>query len=547
MKRLLLIISTALFIAPLCAQPIVYDWAKSLGGKSTYDGSIGMAKDASGNIYITGEFAGNRTFGSFSLNGTSFSQVYVAKYDPSGTCLWAVKGGASFSTAYAGKVVVFGNSVYVTGNFSNVIDFGGTAVLSAGNKDVFIASLDISNGAPNWVQAAGGTYEDNGVNITTNSGGGVYVCGTFNGSATFGSFTLNNSSFSNSDIFVAKYASNGLCIWAKSFGGTGLDIAQGIKEIPIGGEILLTGSFENTITFGTTILTSVGYSDFYLARLDNLGNVISAVSGGSENTDVGNSVTFDAAGYVYVTGFIADTATFGTITVNNSQVINVFVAKFNAASLCLWVRHGGNALDDIGNDIVADLSGSTYFTGYLSGNSTFGSTTVTGVQALDGVVGKYDTNGTLKWITRVGSTGNDKGKAILLDVAGYCIVAGDYTNTANFGSTALTSPSGTYQTYLARMGGGTLGINNQIETPFSFYPNPANDNLHIDLHKINDLTFTVELISMTGAVIIQQQPTLKDATSDYQMNLSTVPAGNYILRISTSKGDFEKSLVVLKK
>src|SRR6186713_3464712 len=97
-KILLIIISLTCLNLVVNSQPIVYSWAKSMGGKGTYDGSVGIAKDAAGNVYVTGEFSGTRDFGSYSLTSLGFSDVFICKYSSTGTCLWAVRGGASFSS-----------------------------------------------------------------------------------------------------------------------------------------------------------------------------------------------------------------------------------------------------------------------------------------------------------------------------------------------------------------------------------------------------------------------------------------------------------------
>jgi hypothetical protein len=546
MKKIILAITVILLATIVNAQPVTYDWAQSLAGKTNYDGFIGMTRDGSGNIYITGEFAGSRSFGSFTLNGSSFSQIFVAKYNSTGTCLWAVKGGANFSTAYAGKVAVSGNSVYVTGYFTNIIDFGGVAEVSAGTKDVFVVSLDANSGAANWVKRGGGTYEDKGLNIVSNGNGGAYVCGSFTDVADFGGVTLTNSSIFDGDIFVVNYDNAGNVVWAKQFGGLINDQAFGITVLT-NGEIAITGSFEGTINFGPISLNSVGFADMFLAKLNASGNPVWAVKGGSENTDIAYAVSSDPQGNLYTTGFIADTAVFGGVTINNSQNINVFVAKHNSSGVCQWVRHGGNIIDDIGYDIATDFGGSSYFTGYVSGNSNFGTTILTGVLANDAVVGKYANDGTLRWIARIGAPNIDRGKAIVLDANGFCIVAGDYSDAVMIGNTSLSAGSGVTGIYMARMGGGTVGINENLETGISVYPNPAHDFITVDLSAVTDLAFTVEVITVDGKVLKMEQPVQNENLKAFNIDLTAISSGNYFLKISTSKGDITKSFNVSKR
>src|SRR5437667_314462 len=82
-----------------------------------------------------------------------------------------------------------------------------------------------------WAKRAGGTAADQGYGIAVGSSGNSYVTGAFSGSATFGSGEANQTILTaagGTDIFVAKYNSDGTLAWAKKAGGTGADQGNGI-------------------------------------------------------------------------------------------------------------------------------------------------------------------------------------------------------------------------------------------------------------------------------------------------------------------------------
>src|SRR3972149_4329281 len=110
---------------------------------------------------------------------------------------WAKRaGGTSFDYNFSGGIAAdtSGNS-YVTGSFNGSATFGAgetneTTLVSAGESDIFVAKYD-SSGMLVWAKRAGGTSHDNGRGIAVDSSGNSYVMGIFIGSATFGAGETN--------------------------------------------------------------------------------------------------------------------------------------------------------------------------------------------------------------------------------------------------------------------------------------------------------------------------------------------------------------------
>lgn len=208
---------------------------------------------------------------------------------------WLVEGGTGSSGAENGKCVCVDASgnVYVTGSFSNTVDFdfgaGVANLVSNGSNDIFIASYS-SIGAYRWAVRAGGTGADNispAGGICTD-GTNVYVTGSYNGAATvFGAISLTPNGGSGQDAFVAKLnAATGAFTWAVSMGGTGnTDFGTAICLDPSGSPYLL-GQFNNTLS-GACGVTSGGGSELYVAKLNSAtGSCVWASSGGSTLNDV---------------------------------------------------------------------------------------------------------------------------------------------------------------------------------------------------------------------------------------------------------------------
>jgi len=275
-----------------------------------------------------------------------------------------------------------------------------------------------------WAKKAGGTSYDNGLSIAIDANENSYVTGYFSGSATFGTTTLTSSSEYYSDIFVAKLDNNSNWLWVKQAGGTNWDYGYGIA-VDANGNSYVTGYFYNSATFGTTTLTSSGYADIFVAKLDSSGNWLWAKQAGGASFDYGYGIAVDDNGNSYITGVFEEIATFGTTTLTSSGYEDIFVAKLDSNGNWLWVKQaGGTGWDDYGRGIAVDANGNSYVTGYFWDSATFGTTTLTSSGNSDIYVAKLDCNGNWLWAKQAGGTGWDDGYSIAVDANGSSYVTG---------------------------------------------------------------------------------------------------------------------------
>lgn len=346
-------------------------WAKSAGGLND-DGVNGLAVDASGNLYVTGYFSNYViAFGNISLTHTAGvpDDLFIVKFDASGNAVWAKSAGAVCS----GVSIDTSGNCYITGYFSTPdITFGSyTLINSGGSGDIFIVKYDASGNAV-WAKSEGWNTYDPGAHISTDVNGNCYVTGLFySPTITFGSTTLTNAG--GSDIFIVKYDANGTVVWAKSAGGSGDDTGSGIA-IDANGNSYITGSFlSSTITIGSTTLSNAGIynCDMFVMKYDTNGNLVWAKSAGGEYSDKASSITVDANGNSYITGWfdswslIFGSTVLGAFSVNESDL---FIVKYDANGNVLWAHSagGGANTDTGGSDIAADANTNIYITGYFT-------------------------------------------------------------------------------------------------------------------------------------------------------------------------------------
>jgi hypothetical protein len=384
-------------------------WVTSASPSSRSGGS-GIATTPGGNSYVTGQFEGTATFGAGGPNETVLEavggQLFVAKYAPDGTLLWArsaTSAGPISGTEATGIAVDSRGSSYATGIFVGTAAFGGgephETVLEAANYDVLVAKYG-RGGTLRWARSASGPDFDGGMGIATHPSGDSYVTGVFHDATTFGAGEANETVLEavggGAALFVAKYARNGTLLWATSASGTSNIESEGIATDP-GGNSYVTGSFEGTATFGTgepneAVLSGAG---IFVAKYAGDGTLLWATSAGGASFDAGKGIAADSRGGSYVTGVFSGTAAFGAgepnETVLEAADFDVFVAKYAQDGTLVWATSAAGAGIDGGRAIAVDRRGSSYVVGNLEGTATFGAgePNETVLSAAGGFVAKY--------------------------------------------------------------------------------------------------------------------------------------------------------------
>ncbi len=96
---------------------------------------------------------------------------------------------------------------------------------------------------------------------------------------------------------------------------------------------------------------------------------------GGTGGDVARSVVVDASGNVYTTGAFNGTVDFdpgaGTANLTSAGVDDVFVSKLDASGNYLWAKRMGGTGSDVARSVVVDASGNVYTTGAFNGTVDF--------------------------------------------------------------------------------------------------------------------------------------------------------------------------------
>jgi len=110
----------------------------------------------------------------------------------------------------------------------------------------------------------------------------------------------------------------------------------------------------------------------------------------------------------------------------------------------------GGSDDDESYGVALDTRSNIYITGEFSGTASFGATSLTSAGGDDVFVAKLDAYANWQWAKRVSGTSTDAGHGVAVDSSGNPYITGYFRNTASFGATSLTS-AGSDDVFVAKL------------------------------------------------------------------------------------------------
>ena len=306
-------------------------WAHSNGGNGMDYGNK-IQSDNNGYLYLTGNFSSpSITFGTTTLFAIGTSKSFTVKYDYDGNTVWAI--GTDYQSFDQSKCVTVDDvgNVYTAGiyYYSSVI-IGTDTLANQGNSDIYLAKYN-SSGSFLWAITAGGFREDEVTGVVADANGNVYLSGHFlSPFISFGTTAINNSAFTGWDLYVAKYNSNGNLIWVYSATDNIFeDVCTGVS-LNNSGNICVSGWYQDSLTLGSTTLHSAGGTDMFVAGFDTSGAALWAKSAGGQDDDFTTAIAIHSDA-IYVTGFFSSASCmFDTISINDPNTgFDMFLAKLN--------------------------------------------------------------------------------------------------------------------------------------------------------------------------------------------------------------------------
>ncbi|MBK9284071.1 MAG: hypothetical protein IPM51_07085 [Sphingobacteriaceae bacterium] len=520
-----------------------YVWAIRLGGTGSDQGKS-VQVDATGNVYVSGFFNGTGDFdpgpGVVNLVSAGGEDAFFAKYNSSGTFMFANRMGSTFTDRANSLVLDATGNIYLTGTFQGTVDFNPAApvaTLSSNGttQDIFIAKYS-NSGVYTFAFRAGFNNADNGNNISLDPSENIIVTGNFYGTVDFDPGPFNNSKIANfqSSFFVGKYTSAGAYVFAVASDDSGGGVGANAITTDASGNVYVAGtcSYIKDLDPGPGIYTvSPGV---YVQKLNSAGNLIWARSAANTNC-YPSAIAVDSNGDICVLGVFTSSGDFdpgpGVLTLTSAGSQDAYIFKWDASGNLVWAKSFGNIANEYTGDMKIDASGNICYTGWFSGTTDLdpgpGVLMFTTFGVEDYYVTKLNSAGVLIFAYRFGTSMGDEGHGLCLDATGNIYTTGTFRGTMDFdpgpGVYNLTpagqndifihklSPTGTF--LMARRMGGTGGL----EVGYSISLDPTGNILSTGMYSTTcDFDPGPGTFNMTGSGF-------------YDVYISKLdPAGNFL-------------------
>jgi len=363
-------------------------WATRIGGTG---GQIpkNMVLGSDNNIYLLGSYTSkpvtiyntnDSSYVSFDNSGTSTNDIFIVKYGSSGAISWATHLGSNGDENSSYMNLDSANNVYIYTNYANTLwiyDKNNnttttrnlTFTSTSTNSDLGIIKYD-KDGNYKWSSRIGGLGIKQTFDMKIDALNNIYISGyycglnplTFYSSSNTAFMDLSSNSSTITDIFLAKYDSNGNGIYGRRIGNTN-QLGNSIVNFYLSNPIPLPIKTKNVYITG-----------YYYAAL---------------------------------TLYNADNSTLKTLT--NDGTNDIFIAKYDTSGIGQWATRISSTVSDTVFEMILDSDNKMYVYGrtnngnvtlYNADNSQF--KTITSPGYAIGYTVKYDTNGTIQWVAVVG-------------------------------------------------------------------------------------------------------------------------------------------------
>lgn len=391
-------------------------WARVYGDAAAQK-PLGIATDASGNVYVLGAFKGALPVVNPALVSAGQNDLFLLKLDPAGNVIWARQYGDAMDQATANMAVDAAGNVAIACPFDGMVDFGKGSLGPGGTAIVKVGP----DGSTLWSRHFPSKLLGQ---VVLNKGADVIYWTSFSGKIDFG--TGEFDAVLLWDVALAKLSGiDGETEWAHQYGYSGQYETAGGVAVDGGDNIVVCGSYDTKIDLGGGDLTKTNseYLELFVARFDKNGAL--AASGTYPNAEGSTIMELDSLGSAFFTSSyeVAQGAYASDLKKVDNMVVEQWTKGFSSPSSILLESIAVDSSDAV---VLAFTSDASY---------DFGGGELPPIGTMDLLLAKLDSGGNHLWSRRFGAMGSDQAAPVVATAPnGDILLAAQVSGTIDVGT-----------------------------------------------------------------------------------------------------------------
>ena len=469
-----LIISFLLPLTFCFSQPGI-EWQKTIGGNN-----LDFFRKAliNGDGYLLCGQSQSNISGDKTVNGFGgLSHTWIVKINQSGEIQWQKAYGGSISESNYDVLKTNDNGFLISNTSSSNIS-GNKTENSRGEGDYWLVKID-ELGNIEWQKTIGGSGSEFDMMAIPCIDSGYFVGGSSR-SPISGEKTENFRGFSalNADFWILKLDENRNIEWQRTIGGEDEDLFKTVCQTNDGG-FLIGGRSRSNIGFEKSENSRGNSHDFWILKLNPQGDIEWQKTIGSTDTDLLSDILITPENDILIGGTSAGLIS-GDKTVASNGLSDFWVLKLNSIGDILWQKSiGGNDQESL-NRITLTIDGYYLLSG--SSNSSISGDKTSNSRGLnDYWVVLIDTDGNIIGQKTIGGSQSDGNTNIVETPDGGYFVAGSSFSGISGEKTEASRGQSDY--WVLKLESNSLTFSNPILAGIKVYPNPTAELVNINFDK----------------------------------------------------------------
>jgi hypothetical protein len=514
------------------------EWQNTIGGnEEDYLTSINRTNDGG---FIVGGGSQSGISGDKSENCWGYNDYWIVKLNAAGNIQWQnTIGGTSVDNFSSIRQSSDGG--YFLGGNSNSNISGDKTENSIGSFDFWIVKLNAS-GNIQWQNDIGGSLAETLFELNPTIDGGCILGGQ---SSSGISGDKSENCIGGFDYWVVKLDSLGTIQWQNTIGGAGYDLLISIQQTNDSGYIL--GGFSDSNISGDKTENSMGDDDYWVIKLGPVGNIEwQNTIGGNNQDDLYSIQQTTDGGYILGGKSISDSS--GDKTENSCGQFDYWVVKLDTIGNIQWQNTIGGSGEDVLNSIKQCSDGG-YIAGGFSYSGISGDKTENSQGMQDYWVVRLNPLGNIVWQKTIGGSDEDWLKELDQTTDGGYILGG--WSTSNISGDKTENSSGLSDYWIVKLFPDTTTSIPTLQSSINnlqISPNPSSGMFQITFPSSSSekTTYTLEVISTLGQTVYTSPPAplQRRGENSTELDLSSLPKGMYLLKAITPEKILSKIIII---